>query len=175
MAESQEQRELREARTDLLALKDKISAEKRERLDEFTRQLNAELDDRYGLHLKRAQQRVADAKEADDKHREQTAAERSPYPLGTTLHEWKDTSPTWSRHIRWEKTGVVGVVEVFKKGDDFPLNVSQWSLPDYGEVILRPRKKDGSPSKALHRLERKSFGYKTQWLPEGKTPEADRA
>lgn len=91
---------------------------------------------------------------------------RLPYPEGTILKEW-----TW--HVGFSGTihnlrltGEVGVIEIFKEGDEISANV-RWSKPLVGNIVLRMLKKDGTKGKDVRFW---SDGMKREWLPDGKKP-----
>jgi hypothetical protein len=96
-----------------------------------------------------------------EKHRIwlENAANSLPYPEGTKLFKWAPQT-TWGRIIPFVKTKETGVLQIFRKGDEYPLN-KRHSMPSVGSLIVRFPKKDGTLGKDFEAF-RKDF-----WLPEG--------
>jgi hypothetical protein len=119
-------------------------------------------DDMKALALthNRLVQLQAEVRDLEDK----AATEReTPYPLGTLLYLW-EYKHAWDglRRYRYEKTKQSGVVELVTSKTQHPDNLS------IGALIVRPRKKDGSPSKSYVIFQERPR-YQV-WRPEGVDP-----
>lgn len=112
---------------------------------------------------------------ANDAHRAATEAhdaakieaaesgEGLPYPLGTVVVKWENPS-CYGNTFPHRATDERARLEVFKTGDEYPLNRGSYSRPDPGQLVLRLLKKNGTPGINVLR-----FGndMATYWLPEG--------
>ena len=137
------------------------------RKGELEDEVRAKLDAEFGVELAAAK---AAEKEAEDNYdeenirlREKESVKRLPYPLGTILVEW--AYPRF-RHDELEKTSNRAVLQIFKEGDIISSTV-KWSRPDFGSLVLRCIKKDGTTGVSVEQWRN---GYERRWLPEGGKP-----
>lgn len=93
-----------------------------------------------------------------------------PYPEGTILLEWKDTRDYNYKPVKC-KTGNRAVIQVFRKGDEIPVN-QRWKnfSISVGDVVLRELKKDGTPGKKFERWIAMSNYHLSHWLPVDQVP-----
>lgn len=89
------------------------------------------------------------------------AEEKIPYPVGTRMVLW--TAGCYAPDV-FRASTTRGILEIFKAGDEFPLN-ERWSRPAVGDVVVRTLTKDGKPGKKVERL--KERVHLSKWLPEG--------
>ena len=89
------------------------------------------------------------------------AAEKIPYPVGTRMVLW--TAGSYAPGV-FRASQTRGILEIFKAGDEFPLNM-RWSRPAVGDVVVRTLTKDGQLGKKVERL--KDRNYLAKWVPEG--------
>lgn len=135
--------------------------------------LNETLKAEFGAERNAAEAAKRLAEEAvkaeADRIREIESKASLPYPVGTKLVEWKIGRNAWESSRDWSKTGVVGVMEIFKAGDEVPENI-RWNKPVVGQIVIRHLKKDGSKAA---RVEVWNDYMRVCWLPEGMKPKAN--
>ena len=86
------------------------------------------------------------------------AASLLPYPEGTVVEEMR--RPKHSASGQRRPTGKKGVIQIFRAGDPYPSNLSEYSVPEVGSVVVRDLKKDGTPGAGVRKLGRWSWWYK---------------
>lgn len=133
-----------------------INSEIRREVDAFERTVKQ----RYADRLKAHRDVIADIdkqlEEIRRKKREVEAEENRRNPLfGKRVEELK--SAAFSRQPA-RPTGVIGVVEVFSDGDQFPANITT-GIPQGGDLVIRVLKKDGSRSLKAVKLAYRDRGY----------------
>jgi len=118
--------------------------ERLDRLTEFKRTLDAELNGKYGDLIFDATTKVATAQDAYDTECERVAltGDGALYPLGTRLT--KDTHP---HHEKWKNKIVFGVVEAITRTSVIPDSLAVYSRPAIGSFVVRLLKVDGTPAK----------------------------
>jgi hypothetical protein len=136
--------------------------------------LNATLKAEFGAERNAAEAAKQKAEEAvkveADRIRALESEAAMPYPVGTKLVEWKKSRNAWMGSREWDKSGVVGVIEIFKAGDEVPENI-RWNKPVVGQIVIRYLKKDGSKAA---RVEIWNDSYmRICWLPEGMKPKVN--
>lgn len=91
-----------------------------------------------------------------------------PYPEGTVVEERKRSGTSFSA-IRSDPkpTGKKGVIQIFRAGDWYPTNLSEYSAPEVGSVVVRELKKDGTPGLVVKKL----AGWNSHWYKDGKLVE----
>jgi hypothetical protein len=115
---------------------------------------------RYADRLKTIRDIIADVdRQLDDVRRARRAVEieqNLKHPLcGKRVEELKSLS--FSRQPS-RPTGVVGIIEVFREGDDFPSNITI-GVPQGGDMVIRVLKKDGTKSVKAIKLAYRDRGY----------------
>jgi hypothetical protein len=147
-----------------------INAAIRQEVDEFEKKVKQ----RYAARLKTIRDFIADIdKELQEfrrAQREVQAEENRKNPLcGQRVQELKALS--FSRQPA-RPTGVIGVVEVFSEGDQFPANITT-GVPQGGDLVIRVLKKDGTRSVKAVKLAYRDRGYELPhyWrlIEDGKT------
>lgn len=155
------------------SLRDTLDTRQRKAAERFIEQAEAakrEVAKAMELELAEADRMAAKAKEKADAASVALGRAKLPYPEGTILHEWRETSGTWSRIQNWKRTGRTGKLEVAAPGMAIPDNRSSYSLPNMGAAIVRPIKASGETSIQFLEFGRNEFRVK--WLPEGEKPKA---
>lgn len=133
-----------------------INAAIRQEVDEFERKVKQ----RHAARLKTIRDFIADIdrelEEFRRAKREVQAEENRKHPLcGQRVQELKALS--FSRQPA-RPTGVIGVVEVFSEGDQFPANITT-GVPQGGDLVIRVLKKDGTRSVKAVKLAYRDRGY----------------
>jgi hypothetical protein len=148
-----------------------INSAIRNEVDEFEKTVKL----RYADRLRTIRNLIADIdKELDEirlAKRAVQAEENRKNPLcGKRVEELKAQS--FSRTQASRPTGVIGVVEVFSEGDQFPANITT-GVPQGGDLVIRVLKKDGSRSLKAIKLAYRDRGYELPhyWrlIEDGKT------
>lgn len=85
-----------------------------------------------------------------------------PFPVGTKMVLWERERFSDG----WRTPCVFGILEVFKKGDAYPVNL-RWNAPTPGDIIVRILTKDGKPG---IKTEKYSVWRNKAWVPEGQRP-----
>jgi hypothetical protein len=147
-----------------------INSAIRQEVDEFEKTVKQ----RYAARLKTIRDFIAEIdKELQEfrrAQREVQAEENRKNPLcGQQVQELKALS--FSRQPA-RPTGVIGVVEVFSEGDQFPANITT-GVPQGGDLVIRVLKKDGTRSVKAIKLAYRDRGYELPhyWrlIEDGKT------
>jgi hypothetical protein len=73
------------------------------------------------------------------------------YPRGTKLFEWSFKQRGYSPNQKPQPTGKTAILEVFTRNSTTPGNMSPYSIPNLGDVVLRYLKKNGTPSLKVER------------------------
>lgn len=150
-------------------LRDAKRSEHRQRLGEFTKQLDDELATKFDA-------RVAEA--GKEEHAARLAYENAIIAEGrATLatmgdlrrEEWGYAGQTWERNRPYKPTGRTGILQVRDHDSALPDNVARHSWPDVGSVFIRINRKDGTPGLQFVR-----HAYdERDWKPIGWKPETD--
>ena len=145
-----------------------------DREKELMETLNATLEYVFGALRNAAEAAKNKAEEAVKAEADRIRALESeadmPYPVGTKLVEWKRSRNAWMGSREWDKSGIVGVIEIFKADDEVPENI-RWNKPVVGQIVIRYLKKDGSKAA---RVEIWNDSYMRKcWLPEGVKPKVN--
>lgn len=142
---------------------------------ELSKLYEQERDERVALNqkwygpLSTAKQAVDDAKRALDLATAEAAKAEHAAKIGARYVEWRNKTKrhnTWDpvRRIPWERTGRVGIVDVF----DPDTNVrNKWSRPNSGDLYIRPLLKSGKPGADVIKFD--SYDSE-EWFPEGVHP-----
>ena len=133
---------------------------------ELMEELRKRVSEKYGEQEIKACKEYSEAaravKEEMDRRRVLAGEAGVPHPVGTRMAQWKRVL----FGDGWRTSGVYGVLEVFKKGDDYPLNM-RYSAPNPGDIIVRILTKDGKPGR---KFERMGVFRDSAWMPEGQEP-----
>lgn len=154
--------ELRSARADFVSKAEYEAYQK----------INADADFRYAAEIQSAAEEFNTAKTA------WLAIKNVPHPIGTKYLRW-EKDLRWrgfGRPIheprKWIATGETAVLEVVTRESKFADNLSRYSRPKVGEIILRVNKKNGEPG--LRFIASAYFVRSEwrvpQWYPEGEDP-----
>jgi hypothetical protein len=151
-----------------------VEKRRRDREQVLMAELNATLKAEFGAERNAAEAAKKVAEEAVkaevDRIRSIESEAAVPYPVGTKLIGWKRSRNAWTSSRDWSKSGVVGVMEIFKAGDEVPANI-RWNTPVAGQIVIRLLKKDGSKAA---RVEIWNDSYmRNCWLPEGVKPKVN--
>ena len=122
-----------------------------------------EAEHKAGNEFAAAQQALRDEL---DKRAVAEAEKKIPYPIGTKMVYWEKENFSDG----WRAPCIYGVLEVFKKGDDYSSNL-RWNAPNPGDIIIRVLTKDGKPGKKFEKLFR---GHRHEWVPEGLRPRTSK-
>lgn len=139
---------------------------------ELQKQAKNQLQSELGEDYKKIQNEYLTAqnewKAEKDRLAEQSGMKGLPFPEGTKMNEWKrrEVYDGFKRKRFTELSGRKGVLQVFRKGDDFPRNM-KWGIPCPGQTIIRLLKADGSPGTKIERYN------SLNWIPEGQTNHPD--
>lgn len=120
---------------------DAILAERDNLIREARDRITAEYADR--LRSARAARQ-----EASDAYRETISNEASHPWDGKRVYKVVPVYNKWSSKVTEHKR-VEGLVEVVRLTSQFPANLSSWTRPKLGSVVVRKIKKDGTPSLQL--------------------------
>ena len=117
--------------------------------------------------IRALRQQVADLTAQSDA--EAIAAARAQCNEGQSMVEWNSYRVHYigdpQKDYRWRVTGLMGVREIWTEKSIRPANLASYSIPVKGQVVIRLKKKDGSPSA--------KFVTRTRgWFPEGTDPNA---
>lgn len=143
---------------------------------ELSKLSNAESVERAALcekwygPLSAAKQAVDEAKRALDLATAEAAKVEHLAKIGARYVEWRNETErhnTWDsvRKIPWERTGRIGIVDVFNPDTKVR---NKWSRPNPGDLYIRPLLKSGTPG-----ADAIKFGsYDSEkWFPEGVHPD----
>jgi hypothetical protein len=145
-------------------LRDQMSNEISQRLEEAKRQISREVHDKYNVELERAFKARTEAFTACQKAEVAAAAENAPVPVGTKLIGWG--YPKYAGYGAKREAQVTGVLEVYSNSTQVQANARRKMMLSPGVYIVRLLKKDNTPGAIVER-----YGVgKYVWLPEGETP-----
>ncbi|MBA4086667.1 MAG: hypothetical protein C0491_02545 [Novosphingobium sp.] len=120
---------------------DAILAERDNLIREARDRITAEYADRLGAAR-------AARQEASDAYREAISNEANHPWDGKRVYKLVHIKDRWSSKIL-ETKRVEGLVEVVRLSSQFPANLTTWTRPKLGSVVVRKIKKDGTPSLQL--------------------------
>jgi hypothetical protein len=158
----------RDARNRRSDLEDARSRERRQRLNEFTVALDADLDRQYLDRIQQARTAEAVAEEALGKwEEEQAKGAKHPYPLGTVMVEWEYPPRLYRNATPQDRrlTKRKGVLEIITAESEHPSNWGHWKRAYRGELIIRLLKSDGKPSRSY--VKASDHWEREHWVPEG--------
>lgn len=142
-----------------------IECAKNSEINERTKAIKEEIGAKYSDRLKEASNKKWEAhKELEDA--EKRRANEMWYAPGTVVYEWTIKGYGQKEYI---KSGKSGIVHVFDHGSPCADNLSSWSRPKVGDVIIYLHKKDGTAGKQFVQISR--YGQLKSdakyWLPDG--------
>lgn len=149
----------------LWAIDNERAAFLRERRAAFQAALAAEEATLFGDRLAVAEAELTAAKALSEEAIEKAAlAEEREIPAGTLMEEWKIPRHTYGRGPA-VLTGRKGILEIITRDSVHPGNISGWSRPAVGQIVVRIIRKDGSPGMSY------VHGYETKnWRPAAAPP-----
>ena len=157
--------DLRKVAMEKAEARDKIARDRVEMEKRLREEVNAKVWAMYGEAENKASVESTQAHNALRLEMERravaVAAEKIPYPVGTRMVLWQ--AGTYAPEI-FRASSTRGIMEIFKAGDEFPLN-QRWNRPAVGSVVVRILTKDGKPGKNVEK-----YGAKnglSKWAPEG--------
>lgn len=149
MSVEERQDALEAARLSLVRLEDARTQYRVEQTEAFQERLKFDCDLLWGKEIKMAQHAVALAQ--DEYYAALMVEAKAKYAsiVGKRMEEWSPKS-VYGPAI---KTGRVGIIEIFGPGSRLDATVV-YSLPEFGDPVIRILKRDGRPSKRIVRAER---------------------
>lgn len=130
-----------------------------------------EVDIKYNAELSSARIALNDAQQAADKEAIQEAASLW-HPPGTIVHEWVYKGYTAKQRT---KSGERAIISIWTNESEAPGNIGRWSMPNIGDLILLPLKKDGTPGKKFIQIAKYGKLLENEickWYLENETPES---
>jgi len=168
------------ARSALSKLESSKSSFIREKLSESERTIRAEAATKFDADISAARTASHLAYAAHMAEVEATAAQNAPRPAGTVYVRWERESRGWANRDdktpKLTATADTAVLEVVTRESIFADNLTYYSRPSIGSLILRLRKKNGELG--LKFIEPRNFihcGWDVSWFPEGHDPNEDAA
>ena len=148
---------------------DKLKSQRDDHRRTLVAEMEKALNERFGDAISKAFENESKARKEFEAERDRVAVEEAPgkmqFPEGTVIVKWEKN---------WHDDGYCPTkrfqVCIFRQEDPLPRNISRYSRPNVGAIVMREILKDGSLSK---RCEGVSGGWRL-WLPEGQVPEGVR-
>lgn len=133
---------------------------------ELEAEVRQKVKEKYGEAENKASAEYAEADQALkvvlEKTRVAESESKIPFPVGTKMVFWE--RDRWSDS--WRTPCVYGILQVFKKGDEYPSNL-RWDAPQPGDIIVRLQNKKGELCK---KFDKYRITPCMAWIPEGQYP-----
>lgn len=153
-----------------------LRSARREFISEAEQKIQEAADLRYGAEIQVATEEFGAATDAWLTEKESEAIKNAPHPIGTKYLRWEKEQRRWGtppdKPLKWIATGETARLDVVTRESKFADNLSSYSRPGVGSLILRVNKKNGEPG--LKFIENRYFVRSEwrvpTWYPEGEDP-----